>query len=76
MVFHFHHELCPTFFNVSFRGHNELDLPGITSPLMYEKIAARKSVPELYEHKLLVRLTFPELWYTRKLTPIFSRKAF
>ncbi|EKM75012.1 hypothetical protein AGABI1DRAFT_123391 [Agaricus bisporus var. burnettii JB137-S8] len=34
-------------------GHNELDLPGITSPLMYEKIAARKSVPELYEHKLL-----------------------
>ena len=37
------------------RGHNELDLPGITSPLMYEKIAARKSVPQLYEEKLLVR---------------------
>ncbi|KXN83086.1 putative 2-oxoglutarate dehydrogenase E1 component DHKTD1, mitochondrial, partial [Leucoagaricus sp. SymC.cos] len=34
-------------------GHNELDLPGITSPIMYEKIATRKSVPELYEHKLL-----------------------
>ncbi|RXW18551.1 hypothetical protein EST38_g7302 [Candolleomyces aberdarensis] len=34
-------------------GHNELDLPGITSPLMYEKIAARKSVPQLYEEKLL-----------------------
>ncbi|TFK21609.1 dehydrogenase E1 and transketolase domain-containing protein 1 [Coprinopsis marcescibilis] len=34
-------------------GHNELDLPGITSPLMYEKIAVRKSVPQLYEEKLL-----------------------
>ncbi|KAF8877232.1 dehydrogenase E1 and transketolase domain-containing protein 1 [Gymnopilus junonius] len=34
-------------------GHNELDLPGITSPLMYEQIAARKSVPELYEQKLI-----------------------
>lgn len=35
--------------------HNELDLPSITSPLMYEKIAARKSVPQLYEQKLIVR---------------------
>lgn len=34
-------------------GHNELDLPGLTSPLMYEKIAARKSVPQLYEEKLI-----------------------
>ncbi|PPQ70860.1 hypothetical protein CVT26_014083 [Gymnopilus dilepis] len=34
-------------------GHNELDLPSITSPLMYEKIAARKSVPQLYEQKLI-----------------------
>ena len=34
--------------------HNELDLPGITSPLMYEKIAARQSVPQLYEAKLIV----------------------
>ncbi|KAJ3513296.1 hypothetical protein NLJ89_g3024 [Agrocybe chaxingu] len=38
--------------DIAFR-HNELDLPGITSPLMYEKIAARKSVPQLYEHKLI-----------------------
>ncbi|PPQ78664.1 hypothetical protein CVT25_010552 [Psilocybe cyanescens] len=35
------------------RWHNELDLPSITSPLMYEKIAARKSVPQLYEQKLV-----------------------
>lgn len=39
-------------------SHNELDLPGITSPLMYEKIAARKSVPQLYEQKLIVRLSY------------------
>ncbi|KAG6816029.1 hypothetical protein H0H87_009275 [Tephrocybe sp. NHM501043] len=33
-------------------GHNELDLPSITSPLMYEQISARKSVPQIYEAKL------------------------
>ncbi|KIM37025.1 hypothetical protein M413DRAFT_448750 [Hebeloma cylindrosporum] len=33
--------------------HNELDLPSITSPLMYQQIAARKSVPALYESKLI-----------------------
>jgi len=38
--------------------HNELDLPGITSPLMYEHIAARKSVPQLYEQKLIVGVCF------------------
>ncbi|PFH44882.1 hypothetical protein AMATHDRAFT_165196 [Amanita thiersii Skay4041] len=35
------------------RCHNELDLPGITQPLMYEKISARQSVPQLYEQKLI-----------------------
>ncbi|KAF5378852.1 hypothetical protein D9615_006945 [Tricholomella constricta] len=34
------------------RCHNELDLPSITSPLMYEKISARRSVPQIYEEKL------------------------
>ncbi|ESK91976.1 putative 2-oxoglutarate dehydrogenase e1 component mitochondrial [Moniliophthora roreri MCA 2997] len=34
-------------------GHNELDIPSLTSPLMYEKIQARKSVPQLYEQKLI-----------------------
>ncbi|KAJ7928025.1 thiamine diphosphate-binding protein [Mycena leptocephala] len=32
--------------------HNELDLPNLTSPLMYEKISSRRSVPQLYEEKL------------------------
>ncbi|KAJ6585129.1 dehydrogenase E1 and transketolase domain-containing protein 1 [Mycena capillaripes] len=35
------------------RCHNELDLPNLTSPLMYEKISARRSVPQLYEAKLV-----------------------
>ncbi|KAF8635350.1 hypothetical protein AX17_003941 [Amanita inopinata Kibby_2008] len=34
-------------------GHNELDLPGITQPLMYEQISSRRSVPQLYEQKLM-----------------------
>ncbi|KAF7346487.1 2-oxoglutarate dehydrogenase E1 component mitochondrial [Mycena sanguinolenta] len=34
-------------------SHNELDLPNFTNPLMYEKINARRSVPELYEQKLI-----------------------
>lgn len=40
---------------VSPTSHNELDLPGLTNPLMYEKIAARRSVPQRYEDKLIVR---------------------
>ncbi|KAJ7784423.1 thiamine diphosphate-binding protein [Mycena metata] len=35
------------------RCHNELDLPNLTSPLMYEKISARRSVPQIYEEKLV-----------------------
>ncbi|KAJ7695948.1 dehydrogenase E1 and transketolase domain-containing protein 1 [Mycena rosella] len=33
--------------------HNELDLPNLTSPLMYEKISSRRSVPQLYEERLV-----------------------
>ncbi|KAL4266844.1 alpha-ketoglutarate dehydrogenase family protein [Pleurotus pulmonarius] len=35
------------------RWHNELDVPDFTSPLMYEKIRSRRSVPQLYEDKLI-----------------------
>ncbi|KAJ7189836.1 Transketolase, pyrimidine binding domain-containing protein [Mycena pura] len=35
------------------RCHNELDLPNLTSPLMYEKISSRRSVPQLYEERLM-----------------------
>ncbi|KAF9232585.1 dehydrogenase E1 and transketolase domain-containing protein 1 [Melanogaster broomeanus] len=34
-------------------GHNELDEPAFTQPLMYQKIRSRRSVPELYEDKLV-----------------------
>jgi probable 2-oxoglutarate dehydrogenase E1 component DHKTD1 len=37
-------------------GHNELDEPAFTQPLMYEKIRSRSSVPKLYEDKLVVCL--------------------
>ena len=33
-------------------GHNELDEPGFTQPLMYKMIRSRDSVPRLYEKKL------------------------
>ncbi|PVU95289.1 hypothetical protein BB559_002791 [Furculomyces boomerangus] len=40
---------------VTFRrwGHNELDEPSFTQPLMYQKIRARKSVPKIYEEFLV-----------------------
>ncbi|RIB30188.1 dehydrogenase E1 and transketolase domain-containing protein 1 [Gigaspora rosea] len=40
---------------ISYRrwGHNELDEPAFTQPLMYNNIRSRKSVPKLYEDKLL-----------------------
>ncbi|KAJ3363706.1 hypothetical protein GGF32_003743 [Allomyces javanicus] len=34
-------------------GHNELDEPGFTQPNMYKIIRARKSVPKLYEERLV-----------------------
>lgn len=34
----------------------EPDIPNITSSLMYEQIATRKSVPQLYKEKLIVSL--------------------
>ncbi|GBE88887.1 2-oxoglutarate dehydrogenase, mitochondrial [Sparassis crispa] len=34
-------------------GHNELDEPAFTQPLMYEKIRSRRSVPALYEDHLI-----------------------
>ncbi|KAI0367415.1 dehydrogenase E1 and transketolase domain-containing protein 1 [Pilatotrama ljubarskyi] len=34
-------------------GHNELDEPAFTQPLMYEKIRSRRSVPALYEERLI-----------------------
>ncbi|KDQ09592.1 hypothetical protein BOTBODRAFT_116863 [Botryobasidium botryosum FD-172 SS1] len=34
-------------------GHNELDEPAFTQPLMYHKIRSRQSVPKLYEEKLI-----------------------
>ncbi|KAK0527594.1 hypothetical protein OC842_004818 [Tilletia horrida] len=34
-------------------GHNELDEPAFTQPLMYRSVRSRKSVPQLYEAKLV-----------------------
>jgi len=34
-------------------GHNELDEPAFTQPLMYSKIRSRRSVPALYEDRLI-----------------------
>ncbi|KAI3651269.1 hypothetical protein MP228_004750 [Amoeboaphelidium protococcarum] len=34
-------------------GHNELDEPAFTQPLMYQKIRGRQSVPETYEQRLI-----------------------
>lgn len=41
-------------------GHNELDEPSFTQPLMYQKIRARRSVPALYEDKLVKEGTLEE----------------
>jgi probable 2-oxoglutarate dehydrogenase E1 component DHKTD1 len=57
--------------NVSSR-HNELDLPSITSPLMYQQIAARKSVPALYESKLIVSITTLSLLVFSELCLTFA----
>ncbi|KAJ7147082.1 Transketolase, pyrimidine binding domain-containing protein [Mycena crocata] len=48
------------------RCHNELDLPNLTSPLMYEKISSRRSVPQLYEERLMTE----EVLDANKITSI------
>ncbi|KAF8314960.1 dehydrogenase E1 and transketolase domain-containing protein 1 [Clavulina sp. PMI_390] len=54
-------------------GHNELDEPAFTQPQMYHKIRSRKSVPVLYEDKLIAEdtITSDEASKARK-----SYKAF
>ncbi|KAI7906070.1 oxoglutarate dehydrogenase, E1 component [Cokeromyces recurvatus] len=39
-------------------GHNELDEPAFTQPIMYNNIRHRISVPKLYEKKLIEEETF------------------
>ncbi|TFY68504.1 hypothetical protein EVJ58_g984 [Rhodofomes roseus] len=41
-------------------GHNELDEPSFTQPLMYEKIRSRSSVPALYEKQLIAEKVMTE----------------
>ncbi|KAJ3185915.1 hypothetical protein HDU85_000827 [Gaertneriomyces sp. JEL0708] len=41
-------------------GHNELDEPAFTQPLMYKNIRGRKSVPKLYEEKLVKENVFAD----------------
>ncbi len=49
-------------------GHNELDEPAFTQPLMYKQIRGRKSVPKLYEEYLVVNLHRPRTLHIYYLT--------
>lgn len=40
-------------------GHNELDEPAFTQPLMYNTIRQHDSVPKLYEQKLISEQVYP-----------------
>ena len=35
-------------------GHNEMDDPSFTQPLIYDVINARKSIPDIYAESLIV----------------------
>ncbi|CAG8435886.1 6888_t:CDS:10 [Diversispora eburnea] len=52
-------------------GHNELDEPAYTQPLMYKNIRSRKSVSKLYEEKLI-----EDLILTKKDIVDFREKYF
>ncbi|RKP28148.1 thiamine diphosphate-binding protein [Syncephalis pseudoplumigaleata] len=54
-------------------GHNELDEPGFTQPLMYETIRSRKSVPQLYEEKLLAEGILTKTDVQRTIHPRLKR---
>lgn len=38
-------------------GHNEIDDPTFTNPIMYQEIHSRRSIPDLYSDRLVVTKT-------------------
>lgn len=48
---------CCVYVNISFcyRGHNEIDDPSFTQPVMYQVIENRQSVPDIYADSLVTR---------------------
>jgi len=59
---------------VGFRkhGHNEIDEPSFTQPLMYEAISKRPSVLEIYKKKLIQEGVITEEEFQTKSKKIFS----
>jgi hypothetical protein len=45
-------------------GHNELDEPSFTQPLMYDSIRVRPTIAKLYGEKLIVRLSHTHTTHT------------
>ena len=35
-------------------GHNEMDEPAFTQPLMYDRIRSRRSIPDVYADTIVV----------------------
>lgn len=52
-------------------GHNEIDEPSFTQPLMYQKVGTMKSVLELYQQKLIAQGRF-----TKEEVEALSKKVF
>lgn len=51
-------------------GHNELDDPSFTQPIMYNVIRNRKSIPEMYAQQIKVSLTTVETQMVTYAVPI------
>lgn len=53
-------------------GHNEIDEPAYTQPVMYQKISKRKTVLELYKEKLLGESTITTDRYESMTNAVFK----
>jgi 2-oxoglutarate dehydrogenase E1 component len=49
----FNHDVVIDLIGYRKHGHNELDQPSFTQPLMYKRVAEMKPVAEIYEAQLI-----------------------
>jgi hypothetical protein len=57
-------------------GHNEMDEPTFTQPLMYNTITARKNIPDIYASRIVVSMRLHRHVHPLQRYTIYSSNSF